>query len=193
MAYRSQVVLATRNRGKVKELSSLLPSDTKLLSLEDIGFMEEIEEPFFTFEENAIKKAIEVSKWASLPTIADDSGLVVPALGGAPGVHSARYAGDKVSSDMHIQKLLEEMKSIENREAYFVSVVAWVVEDQVKTYKGKCYGRIASQIQGSGGFGYDPVFIPDGYASTFGELDSSIKNSLSHRAEAIRKFLSDWD
>ncbi len=187
-----ELVLATTNKGKIKELKSLLPSDTSLLSLSDIGFDQSIDEPFQTFQENAIQKARVVSEYCGKPTLADDSGLVVPSLGGAPGVQSARYAGENASSEENIAKLLEKMKDLDNREAYFVSVLAWCNGQEVKTFQGTCNGKISIAIEGAEGFGYDPVFIPEGYTETFGVLPSDIKNSLSHRAKAIEKFIKEY-
>ncbi len=186
-----EIVVATRNAGKLREFRKLMPKSVKLLSLDDVGFSAEIDEPYDTFSENAMTKARTVYQYCQIPVIADDSGLEVLALDGAPGVRSARYAGEDASDCEHVDKVLEVMSGEQDRRAQFVCVLAWVDGDDEQSYRGTCEGRISESVRGVGGFGYDPVFIPQGYDQTFGELDPSIKNSLSHRSEAIRRFVAD--
>ncbi len=189
---KSTLILASSNPGKISELRALLPSDTLLKSLDDIGWQGDIEEPFDTFAENAMHKASTIYRYCGLPTLADDSGLQVDALRGAPGVYSARYAGASADSQANMLKLLAELEGERERSARFVSVLACIGDHRAQTYEGTCEGYIAQEQMGEGGFGYDPIFIPQGYELTFGQLSKDIKNSLSHRAEAIAKFLSDY-
>ncbi len=184
-----KIVFATSNVKKIEEVVEILDGKIEILSLADIGFDDEIDEPFDTFSENAMIKAQTVYRFARIPTLADDSGLVVKALNGAPGVKSARYAGEPVDHVANMEKLLKAMKDENAKEAYFETVLAYVDEDRNVIFRGRCHGRITSEMRGDGGFGYDPIFEPLGHGQTFGELPSVIKNSLSHRAEAIRSFV----
>jgi XTP/dITP diphosphohydrolase len=180
-------VLASNNQKKAAELRSLLPG-LNLLSLEDIGFHQSIPEPFDSFEENAWTKAETVRRFCSLPVIADDSGLCVEVLNGAPGVKSARYAGEPSDDRRNYEKLLIELDGEENRRAYFTSVIClagW--KDAPVYFSGNCYGQIAKEASGNSGFGYDPVFIPDGYTEPLAALGSEIKSNISHRATALQK------
>lgn len=170
--------------------------DIELLSLRDIGFNDEIPEPYDTFEENALTKAMTIHKYCSKNVMADDSGICVNALNGAPGVHSAYFAGLPRDDDRNLQKLLDELKGKEDRTAYYRALVCLVWSETVYYFEGTCSGTIAEAAKGSGGFGYDPIFVPDGYDKTFGELEPEIKNRLSHRGKAVEKmieFLIDID
>ncbi len=178
--------MATTNAGKVRELKALLPG-IDVLTLADVGFTDEVDEPFETFAQNARAKAEAVFTATGLPALADDSGLCVEALGGAPGVHSARYAGTPQDSAKNIAKLLESLRGVENRRAYFAAALCLCDERGVQIFEGQCLGTIAHEASGEGGFGYDPVFIPDGYGGSFGVLPSDVKASLSHRAKALHK------
>jgi len=180
----AQIVLASSNKGKLRELAGLLPS-MELLSLSDIGFTEAIPEPYFTFRENAMTKAKTVYEFCKKNTLADDSGICVDALDGAPGVFSARYAGTSASDQANLDKLLWEMKDKNNRSAHYKAVLCLVWEGQYHYFEGICNGHIAETPRGSKGFGYDPAFIPEGYDQTFGELDEAIKYRISHRAKAM--------
>lgn len=187
---RHDLLIATRNRGKVLEIAQLLSGlPVNARSLADFSHVAEVEETGATFEENATLKARFYAEETGLPTLADDSGLEVEALGGAPGIYSARYAGPHATDAERISLLLEELSATgdSGRRARFVCALAFVRpgEENVRLFRGICAGRIASEPRGEGGFGYDPVFIPEGYGQTFGELSAEIKNQLSHRAHAL--------
>lgn len=164
--------------------------DIYLLSLKDIGFNEDIPEPYDTFEENAAAKARTISTFCGKNTFADDSGICVNALGGAPGVFSARYAGEGATDGANLQKLLIEMDGKTDRSAYYKAVICLVWNGETHYFDGVCNGRILEAPQGDGGFGYDPIFVPDGYAQSFGQLPADIKHSISHRGKAVRKMVA---
>jgi len=186
-----KLLVATKNRGKAKEIKELIGDFfDDVLSLSDFNGNINIIEDGKTFEENALKKAKTVYSLYRLPTLADDSGLEVDALDGRPGVYSARYAGDNATDEEKIKKLLEELKNIpeEKRGAQFVCVLAFIDENgRVYQTKGICRGKIGFEPKGVNGFGYDPIFIPEGYSRTFAELESDEKNRISHRAKAFEK------
>lgn len=191
---RPKLLIATYNEGKFKELCAMLSHiDIDLMSLKDIGEISDVEESGATFAENAAIKAAAYSKASRMWTLSDDSGLEVEALGGAPGVMSARYAGEGASDAQRIQKLLSEIKNsdAENRSARFICAVA--VADETGairfTSEGECRGIIAETPIGKGGFGYDPIFLPDGFEQTFGELPSEVKDRISHRHRAVVKII----
>ena len=184
-----EIVLATRNPGKVSEIVSLLPG-WRVLSLDDIGFIDEIPEPFHTFEENAATKAKTIFDFCGKPVISDDSGICVPALNGAPGVDSAHYAGLQRSNDANNQKLLEAIAG-KNRAAYYVAVICYIdATGGQHLMRDTCEGTIAAEPAGIGGFGYDPIFIPTGYEKTLGELPPALKKEISHRAKAVKQLIS---
>lgn len=179
-----QILIATNNLGKQKEFQSLF-SDYKVLSLKDMGYEKEILEDGTTFEENALIKARQVSKEFNMVVIADDSGLEVDALDGAPGVHSARFASDH-SDNANNQKLLELMKNESNRTARFVCVICvYWPNGTYRFFRGTCEGKISHSPKGKNGFGYDPVFWVEPFDMTMAELPLSTKNQISHRAKAI--------
>ena len=187
----SRLLIATRNPGKVVELAELLAMDTVgVVSLGDLGIDHDVEETGSTFTENANLKASVYASRMNLITIADDSGLVVDALGGAPGVYSARYAGPNANDADRIEKILSELGKVpgEARTARFVCAIS--VADSAGNIlfsgEGVCEGRIAMEPRGAGGFGYDPIFVPAGFDRTFGELPAEIKAEISHRAMAAR-------
>ena len=182
----STYLLASNNAGKLREFREIFTEDT-ILSLKDVSLEIEVEEDGTTFEENAIKKASEIARISGMTAIADDSGLCVDALGGAPGVYSARYAGEDATDGERIEKLLEEMKDKTDRKAQFVSVVALCTPDgKTVTAYGECEGEILYEPMGEGGFGYDPIFHVKEFDKTFGQLSGEEKNSISHRGRAIR-------
>ena len=183
------IVLATRNSGKVREFQQLLKNfPVEIKNLDDFGPIPEVEEDGKTFDDNAYKKALFTAKILGLPAISDDSGLVVEALNGAPGVKSARYAGENATDKENVDKLLGEMKGKDNRRAAFECVISIAVPSgPALTYEGRCEGEIAQEPQGTSGFGYDPVFRPDGYIETFASMELSEKNLISHRARAGQK------
>lgn len=195
------LLLGTRNPGKVIEIVSILAdSDWSFTSLQEFPNVGEAEENFTTFAENAIAKAQFYASATGVCALADDSGLEVAALNGAPGVFSARYAGAHASDADRRTLLLSELSKVDdpNRRARFVAVVAIAKPNGeiLNLSEGACSGIITSEPRGTGGFGYDPIFIPDGYAQTFAELPDTIKNEISHRARALmgtRTFLSQLD
>lgn len=185
-----QLVFATNNRNKLLEVQKLFPKEIKLLSLEDIGCTEEIPEIEPDLEGNAILKANYVTEHYGYPCFADDTGLFVNALGGAPGVHSARYAGNHKNTEDNTNKLLEELRRQFNRSAHFKTVIALNFNKEQHLFHGIVEGEITMEKRGEKGFGYDPVFIPKGYDKTFAQLPLTIKNQISHRAKAIQQLLA---
>ncbi|HET6527947.1 MAG TPA: RdgB/HAM1 family non-canonical purine NTP pyrophosphatase [Balneolaceae bacterium] len=188
------IILASRNKHKIEELrQTLAPLNIELKSALDFPQLEEVEEDKPTLEGNALKKARYVFEETGLPSLADDTGLEVEALDGRPGVYSARYAGEDVTYQQNVDKLLGELKGVEmkDRKARFRTVVAFVTADGAHTFEGICPGEITQEQRGDKGFGYDPVFRPEGFEQTFAELDSEVKNKISHRGKAVEKFY-DW-
>ena len=185
-----KLVFATHNPNKLEEIKQLLPDSIELLSLTDIGCTEEIEETGKTLEENAYIKARYVKTQYGLNCFADDSGLEIDALNGAPGVISARYAGRQKDNEANIAKVWENLNNNPNKAAQFRTVIAVCIEDKEWDCEGIVRGNLIAEKRGAGGFGYDPIFIPDGYAKTFAELGSEIKNKISHRAKAFQLFLN---
>jgi XTP/dITP diphosphohydrolase len=196
MNTRRELLLASTNAGKIRELTELLAGvPVRLRSLTEFPHLDIAEETGETFDDNAAIKAEFYGRLTNLSTLADDSGLEVAALGGAPGVHSARYAGAGATDEQRTARLLEELKRAEelkrggvfDRSARFVCVVALyeTETEEFRFFRGVCEGRIAGQPRGSHGFGYDPVFIPDGYDESFAELPPDVKRRISHRARAL--------
>lgn len=184
-----ELVFATHNLNKLKELQALLPKNIKLISLGEIGCHEDIAETSPTIEGNALQKARYVKENYGKDCFADDTGLEVDALGGAPGVYSARYAGEAKSDAENISKLLEELQHSSNRRGQFRTVIALVQGDQEHLFTGICSGEIARQPSGREGFGYDPVFLPEGYDKTFAQMSLSAKSAISHRGKAVQKLV----
>lgn len=184
-----QLVFATNNKNKIKEIKSLLPSHLEILSLEEIGCYEDIPETSATIEGNAHQKAAFVKENFGYDCFADDTGLEVEALNGAPGVFSARYSGPGKNSEANVQKLLKELENKQNRAARFKTVIALHIEEKTYSFEGICSGSITTSAKGKEGFGYDPVFQPEGYSRTFAEMTLSEKSEISHRARATRKFI----
>jgi XTP/dITP diphosphohydrolase len=182
-----KLVFATNNPHKFKEVRSMLPPWIELLKLDDIDCNDALPETGNTIEQNASQKARYVHDKFGVNCFADDTGLEVEALGGRPGVYSARFAGESADSEMNIEKLLTEMKGVTNRRAAFRTIIALIVDGKELSFEGRVDGSITEKLQGSGGFGYDPVFIPDGFLKTFSDLGEEEKNKISHRADAIRK------
>jgi XTP/dITP diphosphohydrolase len=190
-----EIVFASNNTHKLHEIAAILGPAFKLKSLADIGCHDDIPEPWPTLEENALAKARYVYQRYGRDCFADDTGLEVEALGGKPGVLSARYAGPAKSSRDNMNKLLAEMEHITRREARFRAVMALIIEGKEFLCEGIVNGKIALKPKGEGGFGYDPVFVPEGFNQTFGELPVDLKNTISHRYRAIEKlvgFLRKW-
>jgi XTP/dITP diphosphohydrolase len=186
----TKLVFATNNQHKLEEVSNMLNLKTGLLSLKDIYCVEDIAETAETLEGNALLKARYVKATYGYDCFADDTGLEVEALHNAPGVYSARYAGEAHNAAANMKKLLAEMSGKENRNARFRTVIALIVNEKEYLFEGIVNGSIIREQRGSEGFGYDPLFIPDGYSQTFAELGNEIKNTISHRAVAIRKLNS---
>ncbi len=185
-----KLVFATHNLHKLKEVQELLPPKIKLLSLADIGCFEEIPETGATLEENAKIKADHITQNYNLDCFSDDTGLLVNALDGAPGVYSARYAGEQKSAKDNMAKLLVELKNQQDRSAYFKTVMHLNLNGEAYTFEGIVNGSITHQEFGTNGFGYDPIFKPEGHDKTFGELNSEIKNAISHRGRAMQKLVA---
>jgi XTP/dITP diphosphohydrolase len=192
-----KIVLATRNKNKVEEIREILKmylddevfSQIELLSSADFQ-IPEIEEDGETYEENALKKAREVYKFTKLPSLADDSGIEVEILGGRPGVFSARYAGEGATDEENNKKLLKELENvpIEKRKAKFKCVIAYVDSVEERIFYGETSGKVIFEPLGDGGFGYDPLFLPDGFDLTYAQLPGEVKNRISHRSKALQKF-----
>lgn len=191
---RQIIVLATRNQGKVKELQEMLADfSVEIRSLADFGPLPEVVEDGATFDDNAYKKALFTAKALGLPALADDSGLVVEALAGAPGVHSARYAGEKADDAANIAKLLREMEGQSDRRAAFVCVLSLAVPSgPALTYEGRCEGQITHEPRGGKGFGYDPVMLYPPLHKTFAEMEPAEKNRVSHRGAAMAQLQEEF-
>jgi XTP/dITP diphosphohydrolase len=185
-----ELVFATNNKHKVSEISDLLDSNFRIIGLSDLNITEEIPEDADTLEENALFKARYVHGKTRMNVFADDTGLEVTALGGAPGVYSARYAGESKSFDDNIDKLLCEMHCANDRSARFRTVIALILDDREYLFEGIVEGEITTERKGNGGFGYDPVFRATGSDKTFAEIPLQEKNSISHRARAMRQLIS---
>ena len=183
-----KIVFATNNQHKLSEIRQILGGRVEVLSLNDIGCNVDIPETGSTLEENALQKAQYVYDHYHIDCFADDTGLEVDALNGAPGVYSARYAGDGHDSEANMTKLLNELGENNNRSARFRTVIALIQQGEVYEFEGIVNGEIIRERRGGEGFGYDPIFQPDGYDQTFAELGLDIKNQISHRARATRKF-----
>ena len=184
-----KLVFATANQNKANEIQSLIPPSIEVLTLNDIHCSEEIPETQATIEGNASQKAFYVYNKYQHNCFADDTGLEVDALDGRPGVFSARYAGESKSAEDNMSKILLEMKGISNRKALFKTIISLVINGEEKQFEGVVSGVILSQRQGEKGFGYDPIFLPDGFTMSFAEMDSSQKNKISHRAIAVNKLV----
>ncbi|WP_194768351.1 non-canonical purine NTP diphosphatase [Tamlana sp. I1] len=184
-----QLVFATNNLNKVKEVQALIPEHITLLSLKDIGCLEDIPETQDTIEGNAIQKATYIKENYGYDCFADDTGLEVEALNGAPGVFSARYAGEQKDAQDNMNKLLNELQGKTNRAAQFKTVIALHINNTLKTFTGICEGAITNNKIGEQGFGYDPIFNPKGYHETFAEMPLSTKNSIGHRGKAVSQLV----
>jgi len=191
MSKPNKIFLASGNPHKIEELTQILnPMGIKLKSTLDYPGAGEVDEDQPDLEGNALKKARHWFKVTGLPSLADDTGLEVDTLEGAPGVHSARYAGENATYSDNVEKLLRELKGIDNRAAQFRTVIAYIDSGQTEyVFEGICKGEIITGKRGDKGFGYDPVFVPEGYIQTFAELSSEEKNKISHRGIAVQKFI----
>lgn len=184
-----KIIFATNNKNKIKEVQKLLPSNIELIGLKDIGCEDDIPETQHTIKGNSIQKVKYINSKYNLDCFADDTGLEISALNGDPGVLSARYAGSEKNSKKNIEKVLKNLNNIKNRNARFKTVIALSYKGEILTFEGVCEGVISNEIQGDGGFGYDPIFKPKGINKTFAELSFDEKNKISHRAIAIKKLI----
>ena len=195
-----KLVFASNNKHKLEEVRQILPTHVEVISLREIGFVQDIDETGTTLEENSALKAREVWNWLTDNSLldsvdgvfADDTGLEISALGGAPGVRTARWAGDEACDVNNRQKALHELAGVKDRAARFRTVVSLIIKGEMQQVEGIVNGEIAIEEEGDGGFGYDPVFIPEGYNNTFASLSSEEKNAISHRGramEALRKLI----
>lgn len=183
-----RLVFATSNAHKLSEIRGILPH-FDIAGLQDIGISEDIEETGTTLEENALIKAKFLYEKTRMPSLSEDTGLEVFSLNGAPGVHTARYAGDEKDPEKNMEKLLAELEYKSNRQARFRTVISYVAQDETHFFEGIVNGSIALKKSGAKGFGYDPVFIPEGFDQSFADLDVFIKNKISHRARAVSKLI----
>lgn len=181
-----KLVFASNNKNKIAEIQQLLPSTITILSLEDIGCLEEIPETASTIEGNAILKANYITQKYGYNCFADDTGLEIDALNGAPGVYSARYAGEQKNADDNMNKVLEALENISNRNAHFKTVIALNINQEQHLFTGIAKGKIIQEKIGSHGFGYDPIFQPKEIEKTFAELTMEEKSRYSHRAKAVQ-------
>lgn len=184
---RKKFVFATNNDHKLKEVSAIVGEKVEIFSLKDIDCHTDIPETADTLEGNALLKAQFIWEHYHTDCFADDTGLEVEALNGAPGVYSARYAGDSHDSEANMKKLLKELEGVENRKARFRTVFALIIDGKEHLFEGIVNGEIIKVRKGTSGFGYDPVFVPEGYTQTFAEMGNELKNKISHRAVATNK------
>ncbi len=184
-----RLIFASQNPHKVEEIRAILGQGFRVGGLEELGLRDDIPEPFHTLEENALAKARFVHEKFGVNCFADDTGLEVVALGGRPGVQSARYAGPARDDQANVRKLLEELSGIPDRRAQFRTVIALILDGKEYIFEGIAKGSIATNPAGQKGFGYDPVFIPQGHSSTFAQIEAGEKNRISHRRAAIRKLV----
>lgn len=185
-----KLVFATNNKHKLEEVREILGNKFEILSLKDIHFFDEIPETQNTIEGNASQKAHFIYDIYNINCFADDTGLEIDALNGAPGVYSARYAGDNCTYEDNVQKVLKKLEGINNRKAQFKTVISLIVNDIEYVFQGIIKGSVTENKRGKSGFGYDPIFLPEGYEKTFAELSSLEKNKISHRGLATQKLFN---
>ena len=186
-----KLVFATNNKHKLQEVRDIVGDGVEVLSLNDIGCFDDIPETADTLQGNALIKARHIYEKYGFDCFADDTGLEVEALDGAPGVYSARYAGEECDSEANMQKLLENLTGKSNRNAQFRTVIALIVKGDEKLFNGIVKGTITTRKMGDSGFGYDPIFVPEGYSESFAQMSGEMKNSISHRFRATQQ-LSDY-
>jgi XTP/dITP diphosphohydrolase len=185
-----KIIFATNNQHKVDEIRAALPSHFEIITLKEAGIDIDIPEPHDTLEKNAEEKAATIYHLTDTDCFSEDTGLEVFSLNGEPGVHSARYAGEEKSFQNNIDKLLFNLKDTGDRTAQFRTVICLIMEGEINFFEGICKGRIIAEQKGKKGFGYDPVFVPDGVEKTFAEMDMKEKNEYSHRRKAVDKLVS---
>ena len=184
-----KLVFATNNPNKLSELQSLVPKGIEILSLKDINCNEELPETNPTLDGNALQKAQYVYQNYGFNCFADDTGLEIEVLGGAPGVYSARYAGEDCKAEDNMQKVLTKLENEENRNAKFRTVIALIIKGEENLFEGECNGKITKTKSGAEGFGYDPIFIPEGNEITFAEMSKQEKGAISHRGKAVKQLV----
>lgn len=182
-----KIIFATNNKNKAEEIRLILGGQFEIITLKEAGIFIDIPEPHNSLKENAIEKAKVIHNITHENCFSEDTGLEVEALDGAPGVFSARYAGEQATASDNIKKLLHALEGEENRKACFTTCICLILDGVQYFFEGKCHGTISSTTQGNNGFGYDPIFVPDGYQHTFGALDQKIKAEISHRKKAVAK------
>ncbi|WP_300666296.1 non-canonical purine NTP diphosphatase [Fluviicola sp.] len=182
-----KLLFASSNEHKIAEIKAILPHGLQLISLKEIHFHDEIPETADTIEENAIQKATFLADKMHIPCFADDTGLVIPSLNGEPGVYSARYAGSQRDAHDNMDLVLEKLKDQSDRKAYFTTVIALYINHKVHLFEGRINGTIITEKRGNNGFGYDPIFVPEGSEKTFAEMTADEKNEMSHRGRSLAK------
>lgn len=182
-----KLLFASSNEHKIAEIKAILPHGLQLISLKEIQFHDEIPETADTIAENAIQKATFLADKMHIPCFADDTGLVIPSLNGEPGVYSARYAGSQRDAQDNMDLVLEKLKDQPDRKAYFTTVIALYINHKVHLFEGRINGTIITEKRGSNGFGYDPIFVPEGSEKTFAEMTAEEKNGMSHRGRSLAK------
>lgn len=182
-----KIIFASNNKHKAEEIRAMLGADFDIITLKEAGIEIDIPEPHDTLTENAREKSTVIHRLTGLDCFSEDTGLEVEALDGAPGVRSARYAGEQATADDNIRKLLAEMNGISNRKARFSTVISLILDGQEHVFEGNCEGSITTTASGTTGFGYDPIFIPAHHDNTFAELGIEVKSAISHRKKAIEK------
>ncbi len=183
------LVFATNNQHKIKEIKSLIDKSFNIFSLEDIGFKDDIPETNPTIEGNASQKSFYIYNKFKINCFADDTGLEIKSLNGKPGVYSARYAGDECDSEKNMKRVMEELLGKEDRSARFRTIISLIINGEEKTFEGIVNGKILNRKKGKDGFGYDPIFLPDGYDLSFAEMSLEEKNKISHRARATKRLI----
>lgn len=185
-----QLIFATSNANKLKEIRLIIDGDYEVLGLQDIGHTQEIPEPFNTLEENAVHKVNTIAKLYNINCFAEDTGLMIDALNGEPGVFSARYAGEEKSAKANIAKVLANLGKTTNRAAKFKTVIALFEDGVIHKFDGEVHGTITMQPEGNNGFGYDPIFYKAKFGKTFAEIPLEVKNEISHRKKATEKLIN---
>lgn len=185
-----KLIFATNNQNKLTEVKALIPASIELVSLADINFHNDIPETADSIEGNASLKSQTIYNITRNNVFSDDSGLLVDALNGAPGVHSARYAGEQKKHEDNMEKLLKELNGKQNRKAHFKTVMSLIIDGKEYLFEGKVNGSIITEKRGTNGFGYDPIFVADGYTKTFAEMTNEEKSLISHRAIALKKLIT---
>ena len=185
-----KIIFASNNKHKAEEIRAILGEQFDIITLKEAGLEIDIPEPYETLLENAREKSTVIHRLTGMDCFSEDTGLEVEALNGAPGVRSARYAGEHANANDNLQKLLAEMKGIANRAARFKTVISLLLNGQEYIFEGDCEGTITDSASGTAGFGYDPVFVPAQYDQTFAELGIEVKSAISHRKKAIEKMTS---